>query len=744
MTTLIIAEKPDACTRIAEALAEKSLKKKTSKYGVDYYEFLRNGKKHVVAAAVGHLFNLKQKSKGWDYPVLDNIEWIPSFKAIKKSAFSEKYFRTIEEIAKNGSDYIIACDYDAEGSLIGFNILRFLCEKKDGKRMLFSTLTKPDLIKSYESMAPHLDWGNILAGETRHYLDYFYGVSTSRALTLAIKKNAKRFAILSAGRVQAPTLVLLADKELEIKRFVPKPYWQLQLILVINDNEVIALYEKDKLWDRPEAEKIFKACKDKPAIVDDIKKKKYAQAPPVPFNITSLQTEAYRFFGYSPQQTMNIAQNLYTNAYVSYPRTSSEKIPVQLDYKQILEALSKIKKYETLCKKLLVLPELKPTEGKKIDVAHYAIVPTQEPPKDIKKLIGPAQKIYDLICRRFFSVFAKEAIRESMQVLINVNSYKFSTTGRRTIEKGWMEFYGPYAKFDEIVFPGLKKGDKLNIKKLELLSKETSPPPRFSQASIIKELEKRNLGTRATRSVILQTLYDRNYVMDKSIKVTGLGLKIASVIKKYVPDFADEKLTRTFEKDLEEIMKGKEKKEKVLNKAKKAVIKICEEFKQHEDKIGKELGEAIIQTQNDKSILGTCPNCGGILKILFSPFTKKMFVGCSNYSKCKVCGFSKSACKCNCPVCGQEKGKCKCSWKDKKWTPFCDRGYPLPHGASFQRLDKVCEKCKTPIIRVMRKGKRPFNLCLDPKCETKADWGKPKEKTKKVSKKKTKKLDKKS
>jgi len=696
--TIIVCEKPDAMDHIAKALAEKSLNKKTSKYGVDYYEFLRNGKKHIAVAAVGHLFNLKQKSKGWDYPVLDNIEWIPSFKAIKKSAFSEKYFKTIEEIAKNGSDYIVACDYDAEGSLIGFNILRFLCEKKDGKRMLFSTLTKPDLIKSYESMAPHLDWGNILAGETRHYLDYFYGVSTSRALTLAIKKNAKRFAILSAGRVQAPTLVLLADKELEIKRFVPKPYWQLQLILVINDNEVIALYEKDKLWDRPEAEKIFKACKDKPAIVDDIKKKKYVQTPPVPFNITSLQTEAYRFFGYSPQMTMSIAQKLYTSAYVSYPRTSSEQLPVQIGYREILEALSKIKKYEALCKALLALPQLKPVEGKKIDPAHEAIHPTVEPPKDIKKLIGPAQKIYDLICRRFFSVFAKEAIRESVQVLINVNGYKFSTTGRRTLEKGWMEFYGPYAKFDEIVFPDLKKGDKLNIKKLELLSKETSPPPRFSQASIIKEMDSLGLGTRATRSVILQTLYDRNYVMDKSIKVTGLGLKIASVIKKYVPDFADEKLTRKFEKDLEEIMQGKEKKEKVLNKARKAVIKICEEFKQHEDKIGKELGEAIIQTQNDKAILGPCPDCGKDLKILFSPRTRKFFVGCTGY-------------------------------KDG-----CRRGFPLPHNASFQRLDKICDKCNTPIIMVYRKGKRPFKMCLSTSCSSKANWGKPKKISKKIKK----------
>jgi DNA topoisomerase-1 len=582
------------------------------------------------------------------------------------------------------------------------------------------------LIKAYEEMSSHLDWGNIESGIARHHLDWIYGVNTSRALTLAIKKNAKRFAILSAGRVQAPTLVLLADKELEIKRFVPKPYWQLQLLLLIDGNEVIALYEKDKLWDKDESEKIFKECKDKPAIVDDVKKKKYVQSPPLPFNITSLQTEAYRLFGYSPQMTMSIAQKLYTSAYISYPRTSSEKLPPQIGYREILEALSKIKKYEALCEALLALPTLRPVEGKLSDPAHEAIHPTIESPKDVKKLSGPAQKIYDLICRRFLTHFAKEAIRESMQILIDVNDYKFSTTGRRTIEKGWTEFYGPYSKYDEIIFPDLKKGDKLSVKKLEMLSKETAPPPRFSQASIIKEMERLGLGTRATRSVILQTLYDRNYIMDRSIKVTDLGLKIASVIKNYVPDFADEKLTRKFERDLEEIMLGKEKKEKVLSKAKRAVTKICEEFKQHEDKIGKELGEAIIQTQDDKAVLGACPNCGESLKIMFSPLSKKMFVGCTSYSKCKICGFTKSACKCKCLICGQEKGKCKCSWKEKKWNPSCQTSYPLPGRALIYKTDKVCDKCKTPVIKVYRRGRKPFSMCLDVNCPTKADWGKPK------------------
>jgi len=688
MSVIIVCEKPDACMRIAQALAEKNLKRKVSRYGVDYYEFDRKEKKHVAVSAVGHLFNLKQKTRGSKCPIFDAI-WAPSFEVVKKSAFSERYFKTIEDIAKNNSNYelISACDFDNEGSLIAERIIKLIFEKDDARRMKFSTLTRQDLINSYENMMPHLDKENIIAGETRHYLDWIYGINASKALMQAIKNYAKRFTILSAGRVQAPTLVLLANRELEIKSFVPTPYWQLQLTLLADGIELIALYEEDRIWNKGEAEKIFNACKGKDAIVDDIEKKKYAQLPPFPFNITSLQTEAYRLFGYSPQMTLSIAQKLYTNAFISYPRTSSEKLPPQIGYKEIIQALSKNKNYEKLCKTLL-LQSPSPVEGSKTDSAHEAIHPTVEPPTDVKKLSLPAQRIYDLICRRFLSNFAEKAIRESIQVIIDVGSYKFLASGRRTIEKGWMEFYGPYADFDEFVLPDINKGDKLDIKELEMLNKKTSPPPRFSQASIIKEMEKRGLGTRATRSSILQTLYDRNYITDRNIHVTDLGLKMASTIKNYVPDFADEKLTRKFEKDLENIMQGKEKREKILNKAKRAVTKICEEFKQNEEKIGKELSEAITQSNDDKSILGKCQKCGKELKILFSPKTRNYFVGCTGY-------------KDGCTAC-----------------------YPLPHNASFQKMNKVCAKCKTPIIKVLRRGRRPFNMCLDTKCETKADWGK--------------------
>ncbi len=685
MVFIIIAEKPDASKNIAKALAEGKIEAKKTSYGVTYYEFKRNGKKHIVIPAVGHLFNLKQTVKGSDYPIFD-VDWFPSYEVNKKAAFSEKYFKSILEIKEklDGEkvEFISACDYDNEGSLIAANILKYIFGVKKAKRMKFSTLAKPDIVKAYEEMSNDLDWENIDAGETRHVLDFFWGINTSRALMKSLK-HSSRFSILSAGRVQGPTLYILAKREKEIKNFKPKPYWQIEAEVEIKGKKYVAQYEKDKIWNRKEAEKIGKKVKS--GVIVKVEKRKLLQKPPAPFNITSLQTEAYKLFGFSPQQTLSIAQSLYEKAFISYPRTSSEKLPPQIDYKGILNSVAKLPGYKKLVEEIMK-GKLKPVEGKKSDPAHEAIHPTVEIP-DLKKLKPQERKIYDLVVRRFLAVFAEPAERESMKIVLEIGGYKYKISGRRTIKEGWIKYYGPYAKFDEIILPEVEEGEKVKVLTVKILDKETQPPSRYSQASIIKEMEKRGLGTRATRAAILQTLYDRGYIEGKSIKVTELGMKIAETLKKYVPELVDEKLTRKFEEDLENVFYRKVEKEKVIEEAKKYLKKIFEEFKKKEKSVGKSLEKAIISSQEDSRYLGKCPKCGGDLKIMYSPKTKKTFVGCSNY-------------------------------------PKCDAIYPLPQKAKIERTGEVCEKCGTPIILVRRSGKRPFKMCLDPNCETKKDWDK--------------------
>ena len=290
---------------------------------------------------------------------------------------------------------------------------------------------------------------------------------------------------------------------------------------------------------------------------------------------------------------------------------------------------------------------------------------------------------------------------------------------------------------DELILPELKVGQAVKVSKLEMLSKETQPPPRYSQGSIVKEMEKRNLGTKATRAEILQTLYNRKYIVGKSIQVTKLGEAVVQALKESAPRILSEELTSFFEQEMELIFENKKKRDDVEKEAKEALTEILKDFKASEKKIGKKLAEALQIAREDERTLGQCLKCGtGLMKVLFSIFTKKRFSGCSNYSKCAKCGFTKTACKCKCDICGGLKGKCKDTWKEKKWLPSCQTGFPLPAVGQITSMGKQCDVCKWPMIQVWRKGSRPFRMCINHECKSKADWGKGKKGKKSSEKKK--------
>jgi DNA topoisomerase-1 len=687
---LVIAEKPDAARRIAEAIAD-SEPKAVEKRGATYYDFTVKNKRHICAPAVGHLFVLtpskKHHSKGWNYPVFD-LEWIPTYEK-KGTAWTEKYYKNILELAKNASDFIDAADVDAEGEVLLFNILRFLCNVKDARRMKFSTLTKEELRGSYQKMEPHIMRSMLESGLTRHELDALWGFNLTRALTLALKNHAKRgFTILSTGRVQGPTLATLLEKELQIKKFKPRPFWRLELKVNVNGMELTATYEKARIWDRGEATAVVDRCEGKDAVVKDVKKRRYGQKPPVPFNTTNLQSEAYAQFKYSPRRTLGIAESLYQAGVISYPRSSSQKLPPIINYEKILEAIATLKPYAALAEELLMKAKLMPNEGKRTDPAHPAVYPTFEV-ANLRKLNSSQRKLYDLIIRRFLSVFGDPALRETNKVSIDVDGNEFILFGKRTIEPGWTKFCEKYLAFEEQILPGLKIGQMLKVHKLSMLSKETQPPGRYSQGSILKIMERKNLGTRATRAEILHTLYDRGYIVGKSIQVTKLGEVVAKVLKEFCQRILSEKLTRKFEEEMEQVYNGEKNRQVVVDEAQRVLIDVLKDFKENEEKIGEKLLKGLEESRLERRRLGVCPKCGGELKIVRSRRTGLFFVGCSGY-------------------------------------PKCTNSYPLPHNARIDKTGRVCEKCGTPIVRVVRRGKRPFNMCLDPNCETKKDWGKKK------------------
>ena len=271
---LIICEKPSAANKIANALADKIPSKKYSKEKVAYYELTHKGKLIVIVSAVGHIYGLAQKEKGGrsKYPVFD-LEWIPSSEVNKNSAFTKKYLNTIKRLAKGAKTFTVATDYDVEGEVIGLNIVKYACKQKDASRMKFSTLTKPDLIKSYETRQKTLDWGQAKAGETRHFMDWYFGINLSRALTASIKATGS-FKLMSTGRVQGPALKLVVDKEKTINAFIPEKYWEIEFDGKVKNGNIIAKHKAGKIFEKEKADKIYNICKDeKEAKVIEVKKK---------------------------------------------------------------------------------------------------------------------------------------------------------------------------------------------------------------------------------------------------------------------------------------------------------------------------------------------------------------------------------------------------------------------------------------------------------------------------------------
>ena len=548
--------------------------------------------------------------------------------------------------------------------------------------MKFSTLTKSELEKAYENKSPTLNWGQAIAGETRHYLDWFYGINLSRALMNSIKTTGK-FRIMSVGRVQGPALNLIVHKEKEILAFKPKPYWQIFITIRDKKNSLELKYIKD-IFDKSKLNK-FENLNGKEVSVETIKKQE-SIPPPSPFNLTTLQTEAYKFYGITPSKTLQIAQSLYLSGLISYPRTSSQKLPEAIGYKDILKKLAKEFKAEKL------ITREKPVEGSKTDPAHPSIYPTG----NTQILSGEDEKIYKLIVRRFLGLFCENALIDNKVVKATLDDLTFSKRGQSIARKSWMEIYPTKLKEEEI--PDME--GKAEIINSEIVQKETQPPKRYSPASIISELEKRNLGTKATRSSIVETLYDRGYVEGQSIQATPLGISLINTLDKYSPIIIDEKLTREFELDMDNIqrIKSKTKQEKkeedIIEKAKISITKISKDFDKRKNKIGKELVEAneeYREQQKRENAIIKCPKCGkGDLAINYSKKTRRFFVACNAY-------------------------------------PDCKNTYSLPPNGQIKKADKNCEECGWPMLTRLSKGKKPWTFCFNPQCPTNKEWAEKRE-----------------
>lgn len=692
---LVICEKPHAAQRIAQALGTKSFKRSISSEGVPFfYAISNNNNNHfMIFPSIGHLYGLVDITKNREiYPVFD-LEWMPLLSNSRRLNRVEQIIKSISEVSKRATQFIHACDYDQEGEVIGYNILQYACKLKYDKslRAKFSTLTDQEIRESFDNLLKP-NRGLAEAGRSRHILDFIYGVNLSRALSQSFKvaNNGKRYHNLSIGRVQGPTLAFVVDKEIDIRKHIPDPYWGIIADFEKNGHIIQAFYEKDKVQTLLEANSIINACNGKDGLVNQIKVQKMLLPPPTPFNLGDLQKEAYRVFKFSPTYTLSIAERLYLNAMISYPRTSSQKLPLSIDYKKIIARLSEVNSnYVSLTAALLSKDRLLPNEGIKTDPAHPAIYPTGEKPK--RQLDPMHCKIYDLIVRRFLATFGDPAINQHTTASIDINGrYVFKSEGKSKIHEGWIHFYEPYFIFHEVELPKLNQGDIL--RNIVVISKEkfTQPPFRFNQASLLEKMEKEQIGTKATRAQIISTLFNRNYIVTSQkffgIEATDLGFAVIETMKKYVPNIVSTDFTRAMEKDLENIEICKSKSFLIIEYAVDNLIEWLTRFKEKDVDRGDKITDVADITLTKEITAGTCPLCQkGELRIIISRTSKKRFVGCSNYSA------------------------------------GCKATAPLPQKGSIKTTTKRCNVCNWPIINIVfsRQVRYPWKICINMLCPSK-------------------------
>jgi len=678
MTTLIITEKPDAALHVAEALQYVGEPRKLSFKGVPVYEVKRTAERILVCSALGHLYKVDEAgiSQRKQYPVWEYV-WKPIHLVEHGRERQRRWLNAIAEMAKEADAFVNACDFDVEGSLIGYMILKHARAGADAaaKRMKFSTLTPEELRHAYEHMLPQLDFPLVNAGLCRHEVDWLYGINLSRALTESARKSSGRYATLSTGRVQGPTLRFVVEREQEIETFVPVPRWEIQATVEIDGETLHAEFEVEKFDIEAEAEKVATVSDGREGSVEDVESKTSLVVPPFPFDLSSLQAEAYRHFGMAPRQSLGVAERLYLDALISYPRTSSQKLPPSIDYREVLQRLSKNPSYERQAAALLDVRVLHPSEGKKVDPAHPAVYPTGAL---LKRSLEPREfKVYDLIVKRFMATFGQPATRETIKATITVNGLKFYLRGSRITAAGWIDFYKPYARFEDVTIPPVTKGTRVKFLSVKAVEKFSQPPPRYNPSSLLREMETNEIGTKATRAEIIETLLLRAYIKGDKIEATPLGIQIVSVLEKYCPRVLDVAFTGELEAMMDTIELGKEEKQRVVDEAIRHLKPIIDELKAHEQEIGEQLSSRIKQARIAELTLSVaCPKCGRTLHVIRSRKSGRRFIGCIG-----------------------------------KWEGMCSFTLPLPQLGKVTLLDERCSKCGFQLVKVKAKGRRPLTTC---------------------------------
>ncbi|MCE4612522.1 MAG: DNA topoisomerase I [Desulfurococcales archaeon] len=597
---LVVAEKPKAAQKIATAIGNPI---KCSMRRIPYWVLSIGNTNVVVASTAGHMYGPYSSNGG--LPVFD-YEWRPLWEFDKSSKHLKLFFEVLKTLSRGAYLFVNACDYDIEGSLIGYMVIANLGGASRMKRMKFSSLSPLELRSAFRNLQePDLEM--VEAGRARHELDWLWGINISRALMKAFQSATGRRRILSAGRVQSPTLIEAVNRWSRINKHVPLPRFSLTVSLAKDSKEFTATPLSWSPSTRKEAYRIAEQLKKNGyLIVHDYWESIEKIRPPPAFNLGDLQAEASKLFGFSPMKTQKIAEDLYLDALISYPRTNSQQLPSTVNYYSIIKQLER-GPLGVLASRLLKTRghSLAPIQGKKTDPAHPAIYPTGETPRGLDK---DHMAVYELIVRRFLAAFAEPLVVKRVTVtLLDDSGRKYRSQGNIVVRKGWLAFYN-YYRIDEAMLPDLKKGEKVKVAKVSIGTTWEAPNLRVSKIELLKWMESVRIGTEATRARIIEILFKRGYLEPRgpTSEVTELGYTVAKILQELFPQLSTPGLTREFEEKLDLIRAGKLERSRVVEEAKSVIKTLLNDYWERLSMVGSRLAKAL----NARSPESPCMVCG--------------------------------------------------------------------------------------------------------------------------------------
>lgn len=561
-------------------------------------------KKFTIKASVGHVRDLPKSNKAAiDIPA----GFVPHYEVVKGK---DDIVKELANLAKKAETVYLATDPDREGESIAWHLTE-ICGLKEPKRVVFHEITEPAVKEAMahpRTVDPHL----VKAQEARRVLDRLFGYDLSGLIWKKVRYG------LSAGRVQSPALRILVEREREIQAFVPEIFWVIAGEFLTAKKKAIVLTCTKEPRDRTEADAILAAAKAHPWRVVDVKQTEVKRSPRPPFITSTLQQSASSRLGFAPSRTMAVAQKLYEQGLITYMRTDSVNLS-----REALPTIYGV--VEATYGKEYLAPRAYVTKSKSAQEAHEAIRPT-----DARKKSAGAneeqKKLYTLIRERTLASQMAEARLLRTTVIANITGAEiphFSATGSIVQFPGWLAA-DPRARGEDVELPETREGESLTLKGITEEEKQTEPPPRYTEAGLIKELEKREIGRPSTYASIITTLQKRGYVekLGRALKPTDTGEVVSGFLEEHFGNYISDSFTAEMENDLDEIADGKRDYVKTL----KDFYGPFKKDVKAKEKIEKAttLGEA--------DAAHTCPLCHGPMVIKLGRSGK--FLSCKRFPEC--------------------------------------------------------------------------------------------------------------